>query len=74
MTLLSGAARTPIKGRSVKLHFKSNGTNLKEKGSRAPKNVGSRYFISLLLILVRTRHYQDQRLDLKHYCTHMLHD
>ncbi|MFT6421471.1 MAG: hypothetical protein ACJA2K_000183 [Thalassolituus sp.] len=34
MTLLSGAARTPIKGKSAKPHFKSNGANFKVKGSR----------------------------------------
>jgi hypothetical protein len=38
MTLLSGAERTPIEGKPAKLHFKSNGTNLKAKGSRAPLN------------------------------------
>ena len=31
MTLLSGAARMPTKGKSAKPHFKSNGTNFKAK-------------------------------------------
>jgi hypothetical protein len=34
VTLLSGAARTPIKGKPAKPHFKSNGANFKVKGSR----------------------------------------
>jgi hypothetical protein len=32
--LLSGAARTPIKGIAAQPHFKSNGTNFKAKDSR----------------------------------------
>ena len=49
MTLLSGAARMPTKGKSAKPHFKSNGTNFKAKvlgqlslhgaGGGAPKGV-----------------------------------
>jgi hypothetical protein len=35
ITLLSGAVRTPIKGKAAKPHFKSNGANFKAKGSEA---------------------------------------
>jgi hypothetical protein len=34
MTLLSGAARTPMKRKSAKPHFKAIGTNFKAKGAR----------------------------------------
>jgi hypothetical protein len=37
MTLLSGAARTPIKGKSVKPHFKSDGADFKVKYFRVIK-------------------------------------
>jgi hypothetical protein len=33
MTLLSGAARTPIKRKAAQPHYKTNGANFKAKGS-----------------------------------------
>jgi Flp pilus assembly CpaE family ATPase len=67
MTLLSGAARTPIKEKSAKPIFKSNAANFKVKDSRAPLAPSQKLMRCLVLPTGKetSSHWEALDLDIK---------
>jgi hypothetical protein len=67
MTLLSGAARTPIKEKSAKPIFKSNAANFKVKDSRAPLAPSQKLMRCLVLPAGKetSSHWEALDLDIK---------